>query len=74
MTRRDQMTRRLIAANDGKLFISKSKAMRLLGHGHERFDAMMEGYDFRCTGRNGAREYFVDDVIDAELNLGKGAV
>lgn len=74
MTRRDQMTRRLIAANDGKLFISKSKAMRLLGHGHERFDAMMEGYDYRRTGRNGGKEYFVDDVIDAELHLGRGAL
>lgn len=58
---------RIISENGGKIYISKSKAMKILGRGEESFDRIMRGVDYRIAGRNHAHEYLVDDVAEAEL-------
>ena len=60
---------RITAENGGKIFISKSRAMKILGHGEKSFDEMMRGVDYRIAGRNHAHEYLVDDVAEAVMRL-----
>lgn len=70
MTNKQKLIRRLITENNGKIYISQHKAMKLLGRGRESFQRMMAGYNYRKCGRNHAREYLVDDVAEAELKGG----
>lgn len=60
---------RITAENGGKIFISKSRAMKILGHGEKSFDEMMRGVDYRVAGKNNAHEYLVDDVAEAVMRL-----
>lgn len=60
---------RMISENNGKIFISKNKAMKILGRGEASFDRLMSGVDYRVAGKNNAHEYLVDDVAEAVMRL-----
>lgn len=68
MTNKQKMIRRLITENDGKIVITQNKAMQLLGMGRNSFMDLMNGYNYTKSGRNGARQYLVDDVAEAYLS------
>ena len=70
MTRKEQIARRLIEANRGRIYISTNAACKTLGRGRESFARMMNGYDYRIAGRNHAKQYLVDDIADAEVKKG----
>lgn len=61
------LIRRLTAENNGKIFITQSQAIRLLGMGKTSFREMMDGYDYRICGKGNAKQYLVDDVAEAVI-------
>lgn len=71
MTQKQKLIRRLITENGGKAIITQNKATKLLGIGKTRFYAMMEGYDYKIGGKNGAKCFLVDDVAEAYLGGAK---
>lgn len=60
---------RITAANEGKIFITQSKATKILGIGKASFRDMMAGYDYKAGGKGGAKRYLVDDVAEAVMRL-----
>lgn len=67
MTNKQKLIRRLVQENKGKVVITQSKAMQLLGVGKATFYEMMDGYNYTVAGKNGAKQYLVDDVAEAYL-------
>lgn len=61
------MIARITAANEGKIFITQSKATKILGIGKASFRDMMAGYDYKAGGKGGAKRYLVDDVAEAVM-------
>jgi len=67
MSNKQKLVKRIIAENKGKVVITQSKAMQLLGIGKSTFLSMMDGYNYKVGGKNGAKQFLVDDVAEAFL-------
>ena len=59
------LIRRLIAENNGQIYMAKNKIRKIVGMGDSAISEMMEGYDYTVLGKNHAHKYLVDDVADA---------
>ena len=64
---RTVLIRRITSENNGKIFITQSKAAKILGLGKPAVKKMLDGYDYRLGGKGNAHLYLVDDVADAVL-------
>ena len=67
MNDKQKLTKRLVSENKGKVVITQNKAMQLLGVGKATFYKMMDGYNYKVAGKNGAKQFLVDDVAEAYL-------
>lgn len=67
MTNKQKLINRLVKENKGKVVITQNKAIQLLGIGKSTFLSMMDGYNYKVCGKNGAKQFLVDDVADAYL-------
>ena len=65
--KRSTLKRDMIAANGGKILITKNGVEHALGLGHDTVSQMLAGTDYKVVGGTHKRLYCIDDVITAFL-------
>ena len=69
-----ELYKKILDRNDGKLMLTRHKLIKILGVNYSRVDKIVEDltpmYNTEGTGQNRAKLYFVDDVAREIIKKG----